>query len=188
MTQINALLLFVPLWCPQLALFRLAPLPAINRSRSWVSYRLTDGWVLIAYLAAANSMALSAYEGLRDRSFVQPLTIFANLLVIALWLKCQRFMHYHAIQRSAARLLFQAFVYPLSVLAVSGIVTAGLFTAGNVGALVGGSDVYLAQPHAMAGATALMISILLLFVVRLVFRRFVLPHSQTTGSWSAGSN
>lgn len=149
---------------------------------------MTDGWVLIAYLAAANSMALGAYEGLRDRSFVQPLTIFANLLVIVLWLKCQRFMHYHAIQRSAARLLFQAVVYPFSVLAVSGIVTAGLFTAGNAVALVGGSEVYSHQAHVIAGATTIVTSMLLLSAVRLVFRRFVLPHFHAPGSSSACSN
>jgi hypothetical protein len=167
-----SLILFVPLWAPRVVFgsrgFRssdgdVAPIP---------SFFLSDGLVLTGYLAIANALAAATREPRNDYSM--QLAIFANLLVVASWLMCQRFMRSRDIRRQRSRILLQTVLYPLSILAVAQIIASAFMLTSGIELLTRGIDVYFSEPMIIAAATLLVIAIIAVCAIRYCYRRFFL--------------
>ena len=108
-----SLMMFVPLWGPQLVFMRLAA----RRSAQARTYSTIDAMVLTFYLALANALvALTRNE--METGWLLALAMAANVFVVLMWIKCQRFMRERSIERQLSRLLVEAILYPVSVIAV----------------------------------------------------------------------
>ena len=167
-----SLMLFVPLWGPQLVFMRLAT----RRPAQACTYSTTDAMVLTFYLALANALvALTRNE--METGWLLALALAANVFVVLIWIKCQRFMRERSIERQLSRLLVEAILYPVSVIAV-GILSfniLALLTSLQVfeDGLITGTKRYFYHPLVIAAALTLLVAITVIFALRSSFHRFV---------------
>lgn len=164
---IYSLMFFVPLWGPQLVFMRLAARhPAQTRT-----YTTLDALVLTVYLALANALvALTRNE--METSWLVALALSANVFAILIWIKCQR-----SIDKPPSRVLVQAILYPLAVIAVGVLLSAVVVLLSLVEVFgngsIPGARQYFYDLLIIASAVTLPIAITTIFAIRASFHRFV---------------
>ena len=169
-----ALVLFVPLWGPQLAFRKRTPKP--DRSRK-VRYSLKDGMVLTIVLAALNALIAQ----IPDQGNDEYLVIFGvsmSALVVLLWIKCLRFMADYGIVEPRSRLIMHLFLYPLSTLVIAEIVSGVMMLLSSLEYFAHESRPtfygYLRHPLPQAAICVIVLSLLTLFVIRRLFTKLVI--------------
>jgi uncharacterized integral membrane protein len=163
---IVSLVLFTPLWAPQLIFARtcwVRPKGGIVPA----GVQLSDIMILIAQLAVGNatvSLLRQQYE--YSPSVYAMLAIAVNGFVILMFAKCNRFMRERDIQARYARVLVQALFYPAAIFGIGLLVELAfilsLFETGSV------------DPFTpLSAAVTLMGTGFAMFLLRLGFQQLV---------------
>ena len=172
----TSLMFFVPLWGPQLVFRKLTPAPPPSAKPGPLRFGIADGLVLTTFLAFVNGFAALLKEDVIPVGTVL-FAVCGSLLVTMLWVKCLRFMSTHGIERPKSRLLLQAALYPLSVFVVGDIALAVLMLMSSLAQLAEQSSAAMEDAYvisfAAASATVLSLSIAAIFLLRYLFRRFI---------------
>lgn len=179
-----SLFAFVPLWGPTAVFCNLARVPENSEQSAWPKFTVTDFAILFTHLAVANALISALYAGVprSEAYFAILLALFTNLLIALVWIQCQRFMELRQIKSQRARLITQAFLYPLSVLIVGELLGTGMVLLGSLELFASGEPQrFFKHPMVISAAIGLATSIGALFVVRMLFRRYVMSAQDTAG-------
>lgn len=168
-----ALLFFVPLWGPQVALRGLASGLEPNKTTKPSSkFGIADVMILMAFIALANVLATTVNSDSTSVSFTF-LAISANALAILVWFRCLEFMKARNIEDARKRAIVQIVVFPGAVLSVAYALISTL--------MLGSTFLNAPQLKNPDSQTALVVivcmlgvSIACIFAVRTIYVRFVL--------------
>ncbi len=168
-----ALLFFVPLWGPSIVFRRAGELSLRGVTRP--TFFLADAFVLVVFLSFASSL-VSFVRGEMSLPWFVCLMIAANGLAALIWLRGLRFMQQHAIESPLQRLLFQAVLYPLSVLAPAATLANTMFLLSAIAVRTKSLET--------AAAGVLILSLLITLITRRLYLRYFVdePPSPSTSS------
>jgi hypothetical protein len=186
----GSLFTFAPLWAPQVVFRRLVPNHPRPGESAVSRFSVSDGFVLFAFLALSNGLVRLVRNEMTPRSLIG-LAVWANLLVVLIWIQCQRFMWTHRILQQRSRMLMQIVLYPLSVVAAAEMFVSMLILLSMLevffSGFVSGITRYFQEPVTIACSVVLGLSILAVRFVRYLFRRFIVLGSSESRSRHASS-
>lgn len=125
-TCVWSIVLFAVIWAPHVV-FKKFKLPAVITDE-FPPFSVLDGIAFVTYLCIGNAAIAWTDDSMRVRQFVKSyllLFFIMNFLVFMIWVMNLRFMKFNNINEQKGRAMYLFVLYPLSVLAVTGVPIIG---------------------------------------------------------------